>query len=425
MYRSAPKRWHLWAMLGLLVFGLCAKLYRLDYPKKFYFDETYHGFTATRFLHGDPNVFDPWVKQPKDTAYEWTHPPLAKILMATSMSVVGENSFGWRIGSVIFGTFAVVLAAWLAFELFQSTSVALLTVFFLTFEGLTFVQSRIAMNDIYFVCFGLATFVSYVRWRRKPDGKIHLVLTGIGLGLALSCKWTGLYLFLIIALDLGGGLVWTARLPGGRVPWKEALVWSMTPAAVYVASYYRLFTQGGSWGRFVGLQKQMWYYHSGLTSGHSYQSVPWQWLMNLRPVWMYVDYSTPGKVRDIYNIGNSPILVLGLIAFVTVMYEKRWQWTWELYFTALCYTMLWLPWSVSPRIMLFYHYLPAVPFLCVFLALWTDRLLRSKEQRKRIYGISVLVSSALWFFVFYPHMTGLAVSRELANAVYFSVPGWK
>jgi dolichyl-phosphate-mannose--protein O-mannosyl transferase len=425
MNQSVYKRWHLWAILGLLVFGLCTKLYRLDYPKSFYFDETYHGFTATRFLHGDSNVFDPWVKQPHGTAYEWTHPPLAKLLMATSMQIVGENSFGWRLGSVAFGTLAIALAGWLAFELFHSTRVSLLTVFYLTFEGLVFAQSRIAMNDIYFVCFALAAFIFYVRWRRNPKAIAPLLLTGVGLGLALACKWTGLYLFLIIAIDLGGGFLWTNRFPGNRLPWKEALAWSVIPGVVYLGSYYRLFTLGGTWNSFVELQKQMWYYHNGLTSTHSYSSVPWQWLLNVRPVWMHVDYSTPGKLRNIYNIGNSLILIFGLVGFVRIIFDKKRRWTWELYFIALCYLMLWLPWSFSPRIMLFYHYLPAVPFLCVFLALWTDQFLQSRERRQRLFGMGILASSALWFFLFFPHMTGLAVTRGFADAVYFMVPGWR
>ena len=428
MNRSTYKTWHLWAMLGLLFFGLCAKIYRLDFPKNFYFDETFHGFTATRFLHGDVNVFNPWVKQPKGTAYEWSHPPLAKLFMATTMAIAGENSFGWRLGSVIFGTLAIALAGLLAFELFHSTSVSLLTIFYLTFEGLVFVQSRIAMNDIYFVCFALATFVSYVWWRRNiedSDAVVPLLLTGVGLGLALSCKWTGVYLFFIIALDLGGGFIWTWSFPGRRLPWREAIAWSIVPAALYLGAYYRLFTMGGTWDSFVELQKQMWYYHSGLTSTHTYQSVAWQWLLNLRPVWMHVDYSTPGKIRNIYNIGNSLILILGVIAFARIIQDKKWRWTWELNFTALCYLMLWVPWIFSPRIMLFYHYLPAVPFLCIFLALWTDRFLQSRERRHRIFGIGVLVASALWFFVFLPHMTGLAVNRSFADAVYFKVSGWK
>lgn len=425
MNRSQCKRWHFGAIAGLLLFGLCAKLYRLDYPKDFYFDETYHGFTATRMLHGDAGVFDPWVKQPKGTAYEWTHPPLAKTLMANVMSVAGENSFGWRLGSVIYGVLAIALAGWLAFELFHSSSVALLTVFYLTFEGLVFVQSRIAMNDIYFVCFALATLISYVHWRRGPRAVGPLILTGVGLGLAVSCKWTALYLFLIIAIDLGGGFLWTGRFPGGRAPWREAILWGGVPAAVYIGSYHRLFSAGGTWGSFVELQRQMWLYHNGLSSTHAYQSVPWQWLLNSRPVWMHVDYSIPGKVGNIYNIGNSLILIIGLLAFARVVLWRRQPWTWELGFTALCYLMLWVPWSLSPRIMLFYHYLPAIPFLCMILAVWTDRLLRSKEGRHRFFGFGVLSASALWFFLFFPHMTGLPVDRGFAEAVYFIVPGWR
>jgi dolichyl-phosphate-mannose-protein mannosyltransferase len=422
---SKGARGALAGIAGLLIFGFFLKLYRLDNPKTFYFDEVYHGFTATRFLHHDPKVFDPWAKSPEGVAYEWTHPPLSKLIMAGTMAIVGENSRGWRLGSTIFSTAAIGLAGLLAVELGQSLWIALLTVFFLTFEGLTFVQGRIAMNDSYFLFFMLLTVIFYNRWRRSPNNLLYIVCTGLGLGLSLATKWTAIYVFLIIAIDLIACFISTSRFPGNKLPIKEAIAWTLIPSAIYIGSYSTLFLAGGSWDTFVELQRQMWFYHQQLTQTHPYQSVPWQWILNLRPIWMHVDYSDPQKIGNIYNIGNSIILLSGLFAIYWGLCKQNEKKSWETRFLALCYFMLWLPWSLSPRIMLFYHYLPAVPFLAIFLARWVAHLLEDPQPKLKWLGHGILVGSILWFMLFFPHMTGIPVSPGFANSVYYFLPGWK
>ncbi len=409
----------------LLILGFAIKIYRLDYPNNFYFDEVYHGFTATRMLHHDPQVYDPWAKPPEGVAFEWTHPPLAKLLMAFNMAIVGESSFGWRLGSVLFGTLAIALSGIIAFELTASSLLALLTVFFLSFEGLIFVQARIAMNDSYFLSFALFTILCYLRWRKDPTSWRYILATGLGLGLAAATKWTTAYLFCIIAIDLCLGLAITRNFPGKRLPIREFFVWILVPIAVYLVSYLDMFLSGASWEQFVELQRQMFYYHSNLKATHSYQSLPWQWLFNLRPVWMHVDYQHQGMIQNIYNIGNSVVLLGGLFAVIRYMWNHRnisWPWPWR--FIALCYFMLWLPWSFSPRIMLFYHYLPAVPFLCMFLAQAVAEFLTSPSLTKQRLAKGLLVATVLWFLVFFPDMTGIAVPERLAY-IYFAIPSWR
>jgi dolichyl-phosphate-mannose--protein O-mannosyl transferase len=408
---------------ALIFFGLTIKLYRLDLPKTYYFDEVYHAFTATRYLHGDPKVFDPWAKPPEGLAFEWTHPPLSKILMAEGMRIAGENSFGWRLGSVVFNTGAIALTGLLAIQLGFSPLVSLLTVFFMTLEGLTFVQGRIGMNDSYLIFFLLFTIMSYVQWRRNPRGWLPVLFTGVGLGLSLATKWTTLYLFIILALDLVITWVRTRQFPGNRLPIREAIAWTVIPVAIYIASYSFLFTSGGSWASFVELQRQMWYYHHLSTLKHPYSSEPWQWIFNLRPVWMYVDYSVPGKIGNIYNLGNSIVLITGLYSVYWTLFKRKIHLNWEVRFLALCYLMLWVPWIFSPRIMLFYHYLPAVPFLVIFLSHYVETLL--SNEKSQLQGRAIIVASALWFVIFFPHMTAIVVNPTLASSVYELLPGWK
>ncbi|WP_045223508.1 phospholipid carrier-dependent glycosyltransferase [Methyloterricola oryzae] len=420
------ERLYMLLFAGILTFCFLTKVARLGFPTDFYFDEVYHGFTATVYLHGDKQAYDPWAKPPQGKAFEWTHPPLAKLIMTGMMVVFGENSFGWRIGSVLFGTAATVATALLAFELFGSMTVALTAMALMSLEGLVLTQSRVAMNDAYFICFTLLAFIFYVRWRKDESRVPPLYLCGLGLGLAVATKWTAFYLFVILALDLAARAIWTRRLPESRVLLHLPLALALLPVALYMASYIHFFAMGWEWKNFVELQKQMWWYHTGLKAGHSFQSVPWQWILNLRPVWLYVDYSKEGYAANIYNLGNSVILYTGLWAVFSTMVQMRDRLaTWPVWFALLSYFMLWLPWTFSPRMMLFYHYLPAVPLLCILLARWLEDKRTSPLAGEQVLAPMVLGMAFVWFVVFYPDNTAIAVPQAFADLVYFAVPGWK
>lgn len=461
-----------WGLYFLIFLSLNTKLFRLDQPPKFYFDEVYHGYTAARYLHSEVEAYDPWGKHAEGMANEWTHPPLAKLLMAGFMQVVGENAFGWRVGSALFGTAAVALTVLLALELGLSGYVALMAGFLLCIDGLHFVQSRIAMNDSYFVFFQLLALFFYVKWRKTPKRTLFLIWTGIGLGCAAATKWTTLWVYGLIAADsIAQKILYKRRLiPKEQPVWKLILAFIVIPAAIYVASYLQMFALGMGWDRFIEVQKQMWWYHSGLKATHSYQSRPWQWILDLRPVWMSATPSPEGKVTNIYNTGNPFILWAGLLCILYQAADRK-NWTPTRIFLFVAYFMLWVPWTFSPRIMLFYHYTPAIPFLCTLLAISLENL-SSRQLPKHgtlpfatmtvFLAVLWILSDApiavpafligtciiwnqlkdslvarqwmfwgfpalclVWFAIFFPNLVGLPVSSQFAERVYFAIPGWK
>jgi dolichyl-phosphate-mannose-protein mannosyltransferase len=416
------RRAFVWLLAAILAFSLVSKMIHLAIPTGFYFDEHYHGYTATHMLHGDAQAYNPWAKNPPESAMEWTHPPLAKLIMAAMMIPFGENSFGWRIGSVLFGTLAIGLTALVALELFTSPFIALAAAGLMSVEGLLFAQSRIAMNDSYFVCFGIFSILYYIRWKKNRTSR-ELWLLGLGLGLAAATKWTALYLFLILAVDLGRDYLHTTHRK--ELPIQEmALKLLALPAVIYFLSYSQLFLLGGGLTDFITLQKQMWYYHSGLGATHSYQSVPWQWILNLRPIWMYAGSPGPGLTANIYNMGNSVVLLSGLVAVYWLLFMDQVK-NWSRWFVLLCYFMLWLPWCLSPRIMFFYHYAPAIPFLCIILGKFLEHLLTQPAAKPRRWAIGIGCAAVLWFVVFYPDVTGIPVSQGFADRIYFALPSWK
>jgi dolichyl-phosphate-mannose--protein O-mannosyl transferase len=70
-------------------------------------------------------------------------------------------------------------------------------------------------------------------------------------------------------------------------------------------------------------------------------------------------------VANIYNIGNSVVLLFGLAAMAMVVARFAMRRTWQCGFLLAAYLMFWLPWLHSPRIMFFYTYMPSTAMLCV------------------------------------------------------------
>lgn len=409
----------LYVAIAILALGFASKLIRLQVPSTFYFDEVYHGFTARAYVDGDVRAYDPWAKSPEGFAYEWTHPPLAKLVMAGFMWVFGKNFFWMRFGSALSGTLAVLFTGWLAFSYLGSLSVALTAMALFSLETLLFAQSRIAMNDSYFVCLMLATLVVYMRMRKSVGMSFKLTAaTAFMAGLALGTKWTGFYLIGIIGLDQIY-CWWRGR---ERELFLDYVVRAATFVVVvilaYLVCYIHYFSMNYTWAQFEELQRQMWWYHNSLKATHAYQSKPWQWILNLKPVWMYVDYAVENKVGNIYNAGNSVVLLGGLLSvvyllrdlFLKLKHKQHWAGPGFLLF---CYFALWLPWVYSPRIMLFYHYLPAVPFLCILLAYTVEKLPKPKQTRN-----AFLVAALGWFILFYPYAADVRVSRSFTEHFY-------
>jgi len=206
-----------------------------------------------------------------------------------------------------------------------------------------------------------------------------------------------------------------------------------------------MFIQGKNFDHFRELHRQIWAYQTTLSATHAYQSRPWQWFLNTRPVWYYVEYSDQ-QISNIYALGNPVLFWLGDISviFTTVIvlassYDilrqvlekaQRWKTYFDLFplsFLLLAYAAVWLPWQLSPRIMFFYHYTPAVPILSIILAYWL--ITPAKSQSWRPWGlwlsIFLIVCVAGTFGLFYPHWTGIPVNVDMANSVYFAMPTWK
>lgn len=378
----------------VLLFSLVTRIYQLNLPKEKYFDEVYHAFTAGLVLHNDPKAWEWWNPHPEGFAYEWTHPPVAKLGMVIGMLAFGENAFGWRIVQAILGTASVFLVYLLARTIFNDKLIGLLSAIVFSLDGLALVMSRIGMNDSYLLFFSLLSIYLFVRDKN--------LLSSIAFGLAISSKWSAIYSLPILFVS---HFVFRKKI---KLSYLSFLIF---PVIIYIASYGVMFATGHTWDQFVEVQKQMWWYHTNLVAEHPYTSQAWSWPLLLRPIYLYDGGDVNGQVARIYAFGNPIIFWFGLYSIILSVLISAKEKVKKLGFVIFSYLIFFLPWIASPRIMFLYHYLPSIPFL----AIAAGYILR-RFPKARFY---ILVSSFLLFIYFYPHWIGLRIPLKLDESYYW------
>ncbi|MCA1833766.1 MAG: phospholipid carrier-dependent glycosyltransferase [Actinomycetota bacterium] len=191
-----------WAIAGFitLVSGFL-RFWRLSVPHEIIpLDETYYAKDAAAYLkHGVEGGFA-------------VHPPIGKWMIAAGEAIFGNRPFGWRFSAAVVGTLCILLTYLVARRLFHSRFAAVTASIFVATDGLFFVQSRIAMLDIFLAFFILLAFwlVLEDRARTGPDHtgvRWWRIAAGAAIGLAIATKWSAaplvpIFIELLIVLEV-------------------------------------------------------------------------------------------------------------------------------------------------------------------------------------------------------------------------------
>ena len=111
---------------------------------------------------------------------------------------IGDYPFAWRLPGVIMGVLTVAFLFLLTRILFRRREIAVLVGLFALLDGMFFVQSRIAMNDVYTGAFIVAAYAVFAWLWLNPDKPrwafwTLMPVVGVLLGLALASKWVAAY----------------------------------------------------------------------------------------------------------------------------------------------------------------------------------------------------------------------------------------
>jgi dolichyl-phosphate-mannose--protein O-mannosyl transferase len=414
-----PLAWH--ALIALAFLGLV--LVRLGIPSKPFFDEV-HYLPAARALLA--------LSHPVNVE----HPMLGKELIALGISLFGDNPFGWRIMPALFGTLAMLAgmrALWFASgSRFASIAggILLATAFPL------FVQSRIAMLDIFMASFLLVALWAFAgAVRENETGRWRLAIAGIALGLSMASKWNAAPLAMVPGLAFAAvrlhAVGWRSFVSNRGAPvagmtiWEAALWLGVVPLATYALTFVpAMFYANDALapGGLIELHRRMIELQSQVVQPHTYQSVWYEWIGNWRGIW-YLYEPVDGAQRGVLLIGNPLTMILGLGALVWAAWVGIARRRMDALALALLYLVALGTWIVAQKpVQFYYHYLLPSCFLIGALALALDAMW---QRGRTVLPLLVLGGSMAVFAWFWPVLSAAALPGEMAFEKWMWLGGWR
>lgn len=500
------------AVLGA---AAATRLIGLDEPRVLVFDETYYVKDALSLLQlgyegrwpDDANeLFAAGTPgEPSADAAFVAHPPLGKWMIALGLALVGPQSpLGWRLATAVAGVLLVALVMVVAHRLLGSLPLATLAGGFVAIDGNAIVMSRVALLDGMLAMLVMLAVLFVVLDREQSRRRLArrlatrrftggttdwgpalwarpwLIAAGAAFGLAVSVKWSALYLLAAFglltvvadALDRrrAGVALWASGTLLKQAP-ASAVLMVPTALAAHLATWTGWFLSRGGYDRqwiadggerWSGILswvpddlQNLWHYqaavygyHVGESSPHSYEAPAIGWPLLLRPTYMnYVDRGD-GTAEAITGIPNPllwwasvaavAVLVIGCLAVAVAVARRRparpaiaplgSPWALAVILTGVAAG--WLPWLLYPeRTMFFFYTVVITPFLMLALVVVLRAVLGgpADSARRRRIGIAVVVSfvvaaAALSAF-FLPLWTGLPVPIDFVRLHYW-LPTW-
>ena len=407
-----------------------------SYYNSTYFDEIYHARTAYELLHGE-------------SVYEWTHPPLGKVLMMIGIQLFGMTPFGWRFMGALIGVLMLPLMYLLAKQLTKSTKLSLIAMGLMALDSMHFTQTRIATIDSYAVFWIMLMYLFMIRfiqmdWKQVSLGRsfIPLGLCGVTMGVAIATKWIGCYAAVGLAVLLFwklGREIACAEAEIRRSYVKRSLLvcafclafFVVIPVLIYYFSHFwQLRYEGVATFadmfkkkhilRVVELQQDMLGYHAGLGGDTHYFRSPWyQWPIIWWPMWYFsgTAYMPDGVISSISCMGNPAVWWSGLIALIFILVCSAWKRrspsAWLI--VLIGFASQFLPWVLVPRSTFIYHYFASVPFIILCTVLALEEVRKDSPKTFKWTSITLLTLALILFVAFYPLESGLPVSREYAQ----------
>ncbi|WP_315717359.1 MULTISPECIES: phospholipid carrier-dependent glycosyltransferase [unclassified Bradyrhizobium] len=354
-------------MTALLIFAIAhvVLMIGLASPPKFVFDEV-HYVPAARQMLG---------LAPATPQLNPMHPPLAKELIALSIRTFGDNAFAWRYPGTVLGGLAVAAIYLCGLALFAAQWPAIAAALLAAFNQMLFVQARIAMLDIGALAFSLLGIAAFLFSFRQRRPQVVFALAGALFGLAIACKWSGLFPLLTALLIVG--LIkllqhWQTSFGDGEpTDWYRPEQWPQLswlqivlclvamPTVCYLATFVPL--HGLS---VVGIfEAQRRIFDDSVTTaiaGHTYMSAWPTWPLLVRPVWFLFDKTSDTDIAAVVLLGNPLVLWPALAAIAICVRDFIATRSATAFLILAFYLGCYLPWALLPRALSFiYYYLPS------------------------------------------------------------------
>ncbi len=160
------------------------------------------------------------------------------------------------------------------------------------------------------------------------------------------------------------------------------------------------------WSKFSELNQTMWQANAGLTQTHPYGSRWFSWPFDQKPIF-YWNEEKNGQNYQIFLEGN---LLLWLLSFfvligtllLPLLKKYRALFSPAFFILILAYVANLLPFVFIKRVAFLYHYLPALTYALIILAIWLADLW-PKQKKFLIITLALILIN---FILFLPSTFG-------------------
>jgi dolichyl-phosphate-mannose--protein O-mannosyl transferase len=407
------------AATGLAIFLLSylAFLAGIDTPDYPYFDETHYVPAARQLLQTHFAI----------PTLNLEHPPLAKELMALSIWLFGDNPFGWRAMSALFGALAMTGIYLCGRAVFDDRRIAVWATAIAALNQMLFVQARVGMLDIFalaFVLWGLAAFMASFRAQARTCAL--LAAAGLCFGLATACKWSGIFGWGMSLVIVAVVLVlrrWRTQFEDPRpTDWYRPDLWAemrardwlmclgLIPLAGYVAAWLPIY--GFSPSALWEAQRRIFHDNATLVAPHPYMSAWPSWPFLLRPVWFLFEKAGDDRYWAVLSLGNPVILWSAISAILVCLRDWIVQRRRDAFLISASYAALYLAWMVLPRAVGFsFYYLPSATVASLALAYCFHR----SDATRWLWARWIFLAAALAGFLLLLPISAAYIGTSLAG----------
>ena len=369
---------------------------QISYMNSSYFDEIYFARTAYEYANGL-------------RAYEWTHPPLGKLIQAIPLKIFHQMApFFYRLMGNIAGILMILVIYLFAKKIFKSNFYATIAALLMAFDTFHFAQTRMGTVDSFLVLFIMLSFYFMYNYINEESPNRNLFLSGIFFALATSTKWIGLYAGLALAIIFFTYIIRKKKI-SLKLLLKATCFFVIIPLIIYIATYFIYpnveWFESFSFKEIINQTIRMFNYHSQLTETHFFSSPYYTWPLSYKPVWYYSSDIKPNLHASITGVGNIFIWWMGIIGSIYLIIKaiRKKDKASLFILTAIVFTFL--PFVFIGRAMFLYHYFAILPLIMLAVVLLLKDICEKWKKKAIIYIYLALV--IIFFIIYYPAVSGM------------------
>jgi 4-amino-4-deoxy-L-arabinose transferase-like glycosyltransferase len=349
----------------------------------------------------------------------WQHPHLSGLILSGTISLFGDNPYGWRTGNVLFGIGSVVLVYMIGALAYPGSAVPLLASLLLALDPFHVYFSRTTYMEIpvtFFFLLFLYFILEFVE-RQRPT----LPLAGIALGLTVATK-----AYFVFSIPLVLAYVLLRARERGELTRARYMDFAATllvlPLAVYLLSYFKWFGRGYALSEFFQLKMDaLWalqrFNAEGFVNRRFLEAggQPWEWFLKPFIIGHQV-FSDGVQGRFLLHINNPPFGLLVIPAMLLLTARAILKRAVKDLLVPLLFLSCYLLFLLVQRPIFSHSALVVLPFAYLAVARAVDLFAASTARGKWIYSL-FLTGVLAWGFYTFPLISARLVPLSLFRPI--------